>query len=203
MKVFEFFAGCAYFRKKAFSELGEGKMKKHLVSINDLPPDGKEFALDDQDIWLEPIREFKMDCRIVEPIKGKVFVQPQDEGALVRGNLMGVIVVPCNRCAEDATVKIDAEFSEYEEIPEKTGHSQDEDHESHIVYDRYAPMLDLATVGWEQFMLAQPSMPLCREDCKGLCPQCGMNLNVAECDCPKNAPDSRMAALADVKVKKD
>lgn len=173
-------------------------MKKHLVSINDLPPEGKEFELDDQEIWLEPLREFKMDCRIMEPLHGKVFVQRADEGLLVRGLIKGVIVVPCNRCAEDATVHIDSAFSEYEEIPEEG--RQDADHNGYTVYDRHAPMLNLAEVGWEQFMLAQPAMPLCREDCKGLCPQCGMNLNMGECDCQKDKTDPRMAPLAGFKA---
>lgn len=178
-------------------------MKKHLVSINDLPPDGKEFDLEDQDIWLEPLREFKMDCRIISPIHGKVFVQHAEDGLLARGHLQGEIVVPCNRCAEDAKVKIDTDFSEFEEIPEESALKGGEHGESYIVYDRHAPMLDLAEVGWEQFMLAQPSMPLCREDCKGLCPSCGANLNMGECECKMDATDPRMAALAGVKIKKD
>lgn len=178
-------------------------MKKHLVSINDLPPDGKEFELDDQDIWLEPLREFKMDCRIIQPLHGKVFVQRTDEGVLIRGEISGVIVVPCNRCAEDATININSEFREYEEIPEESASPLEEEHEGYIVYDRHAPMLNLAEVGWEQFMLAQPAMPLCREDCKGLCPKCGTNLNMGECDCARDTTDPRMAALAGVKVKKN
>lgn len=174
-------------------------MKKHLVSINDLPPEGKEFEINDQAIWLDPIREFKMDCRIVKPLQGKVFVKAADEGILIRGRLEGQIVVPCNRCAEDAKVDIDSKFDEYEEIPEEGTH-KDGEHESYIVYDRHAPMLNLAEVGWEQFMLAQPIQPLCREDCKGLCPKCGANLNLDECACDKGGGDPRLAALRNLKV---
>lgn len=177
-------------------------MQKHLVSINDLPPDGKEFELDDQDIWLEPLREFKMDCRITRPLHARVFVQTADDGLVIRGEIKGTVVVPCNRCAEEATVEIESEFSEYEEIPEEGAALQAGEHDGYIVYDRYAPMLDLAAVGWEQFMLAQPSMPLCHENCKGLCPSCGANLNQGDCGCRKDAADPRMAPLIGVKVKK-
>ena len=178
-------------------------MKKHLVSINDLPPDGKEFVLDDQDMWLEPLREFKMDCRIVTPLKGKVFLQRADEGVLVRGNLQGEVVVPCNRCAEDTRAVIDSEFDEYEEIPAENIHARDGDHDSHVVYQMHAPMLNLAEVAWEQFMLALPSRPLCREDCKGLCPSCGANLNWTECDCKTESGDPRLAALAGLRIQSD
>lgn len=172
-------------------------MSTRLISINDLPPDGKEFELTDQAIWLDPIREFKMDCRIIRPLSGKVFVQPVDEGVLVRGELTGEVSTPCGRCAEDAKVDIDANFSEYEEIqPENSKDA----HEGYVVYERHAPMLDLAKVGWEQFMLALPLNPVCRDDCKGLCPQCGANLNETTCACETNAGDPRLAALRNVKV---
>lgn len=176
-------------------------MGKNLVSINDLPPDGKEFDLDDPEIWLGPIQEFKMDYKIVEPLHGKVFVQPVDEGVLVRGDLKGVVSVPCNRCAEDATVTINTDFSEYEEIPPEPN-SKDEGQKGCIVYQMHAPMLNLAEVGWEQFMLSLPVQPLCKDDCKGLCPECGANLNLDECSCKSETGDPRMAALRGVKVAK-
>lgn len=172
-------------------------MSTKLISINDLPPDGKEYSLDDQSIWQDAIQEFKMDCKIVEPLKGKTLVQPVDEGVLVKGELSGIVSVPCNRCAEDATIRIDNHFSEYEEIPpEKTR----DEHEGYIVYERHAPMLDLAKVGWEQFMLAMPVNPLCKDDCKGLCPQCGANLNTDKCACETDSGDPRLAALRNLKV---
>lgn len=175
-------------------------MKKHLVSINELPPDGKEFTLDDQEIWLGPISEFGMDCRIIDPLHGKIFVQRADEGVLIRGDLRGKIAIPCNRCAEDAIVDINTHFDEYEEIPPEGTHMKDEQHEGYIVYQMHAPMLDLGEVGWEQFMLAQPVQPLCKDECKGLCPHCGANLNNGECGCNSDQGDPRMAALRGVKI---
>lgn len=175
-------------------------MKKYLVSINDLPPDGKEFTLDDQEIWLDPLSEFKMDCKIDKPLKARLFVMPADAGCLVRGDLAGGVVVPCNRCAEDAHILIDSHFDEYEEIPQQEGKGkQAEKSEGHVVFDRGAPMLDLAEVAWEQFMLALPARPLCKTDCKGLCSQCGANLNLGSCSCETSEGDSRMAALKNFK----
>ncbi len=63
-------------------------------------------------------------------------------------------------------------------------------------------MLDLGGVAWEQFMLAMPVNPLCRPDCKGLCPICGANLNLEACDCHKEEEDPRMAPLRNLKVGK-
>ena len=178
-------------------------MAKYLVSINDLPPDGKSFNLTDQEIWLDPIREFKMDCRIEKPLEATISVQPAEDGCLVRGAIGGEVVTPCNRCAENARIGINAHFDEFEEIPlESALHKGHGEGESHVVYERHAPMLDLGGVAWEQFMLAMPVNPLCRPDCKGLCPICGANLNLEACDCHKEEEDPRMAPLRNLKVGK-
>ena len=174
-------------------------MNKYLVSINDLPPSGKEFVLEDQQVWEEPLREFKMDCKIVDPLRMKAFVMPADEGCLVRGELAGAVVVPCNRCAEDSRVDLDAKFDEYEEIPHSPKQKIDD---SHVVFERNAPMLNLQAVAWEQLMLALPPNPLCRDDCKGLCPQCGANLNAAPCDCRQDGGEPRMKVFRDLAAKK-
>jgi len=53
----------------------------------------------------------------------------------------------------------------------------------------------------EQMLLATPVRALCREDCKGLCPQCGRNLNVEQCHCEQHVSDPRWDALSDIKNK--
>ncbi len=55
--------------------------------------------------------------------------------------------------------------------------------------------IDLNELLREQFYLALPMKPLCREDCRGLCPQCGTNLNTGTCTCATEWEDPRLAAL--------
>ena len=53
----------------------------------------------------------------------------------------------------------------------------------------------------EQLLLALPVKQLCRPNCKGLCPQCGKNLNVESCDCVTTMQDPRWSALEDIRKK--
>src|SRR5215467_8005940 len=53
----------------------------------------------------------------------------------------------------------------------------------------------------EQILLALPVKLVCSTECKGLCPQCGRNLNVEQCDCVTTMPDPRWAALEDIRKK--
>jgi uncharacterized protein len=59
--------------------------------------------------------------------------------------------------------------------------------------------IDLSQLVMEQFQLAVPMKPLCAEACKGLCPQCGTNLNTGACDCSGKWEDPRFAALKSMK----
>jgi len=52
----------------------------------------------------------------------------------------------------------------------------------------------------EQVLLALPTRPLCDEDCRGLCPSCGADLNEGDCRCATSHSDPRMAIFRDMKV---
>ena len=55
--------------------------------------------------------------------------------------------------------------------------------------------IDLGQLVLEQFYLAVPMKPLCRESCRGLCPECGTNLNTGTCSCMREWVDPRLEGL--------
>jgi len=61
--------------------------------------------------------------------------------------------------------------------------------------------LQLEDVIKEQILLALPAKQVCNENCKGLCPQCGRDLNVESCNCASSKPDPRWSALEDIRKK--
>lgn len=93
----------------------------------------------------------------------------------------------CDRCAED--VKKDFKFKVKRIVVEKLENENDDDY---IVVNNRE--LDLDELVSEEVSLSLPSKILCKDDCKGLCPKCGANLNVKKCDC-KSDVDPRMSAL--------
>ncbi len=60
---------------------------------------------------------------------------------------------------------------------------------------------DLGAILWEQLMLNLPVKPLCSVECKGVCPHCGINLNMQECSCAGQGQDPRLALFRTLKVK--
>ena len=60
--------------------------------------------------------------------------------------------------------------------------------------------VDVTRLVYEQVLLALPTRPLCDEECRGLCPQCGMNLNTGQCSCTVDTGDPRLAVLRGLKI---
>lgn len=189
-------------------------MQNYRISLNDLSPEGKEFTLDDAAIWQEPMEEFRLDFRVSKPLRARILVLPMDGGWLVRGTLEGEVVLPCSRCAEDSVAAIKARFEDFESMPglgndEVEGEEiaaageMEDSTDGRIVFEHNSPMLDLAAICWEELMLAVPVIPLCRNDCKGLCAGCGVNLNEGMCACTEEEGDPRMAALRGLTLHKN
>ena len=118
-----------------------------------------------------------------------------ERGVHVRGALRAPLVLTCRRCLSDfqrdLTVSLDLL---YDPGVEKEG-------EKDQVYalEAEAADLDLGPALREQLLLAVPPYPVCREDCRGLCPKCGIDRNEESCDCTLREPDPRWDALRDLK----
>jgi uncharacterized protein len=140
--------------------------------------------------------------RIVSPVALSFDVDRQETGRYrVAGRLTGELELTCSRCLEPFRLPVATEFDlRYVPRVENAGEGErevEEDDLSTAFYD--GDEIDLAQLIMEQFQLALPMKPLCRDDCKGLCPTCGTNLNTGACDCNQKWEDPRFAALKAMK----
>ena len=105
------------------------------------------------------------------------------EGILATGIVRGHVVGTCDRCLEDAEFDLAAEVDEYYlfKAPSETetlGDDED-DVDFSLVGDDHT--IDLTEALQSAVLMETPFVVLCREDCKGLCPVCGENLNLHDC----------------------
>lgn len=125
-----------------------------------------------------------------------LFAEKEGEEVLVRGQLRARVPQVCSRCLEPLTSEVaphvDARFR-----PRPRGPSEGVELTSgDLEVDFYADdLLDLDRLVQTETELALPMKPLCRPDCRGLCPACGANRNVTPCACETRPPDSRLAGL--------
>jgi uncharacterized protein len=115
----------------------------------------------------------------------------------VVGGFEGKVELRCARCLEPVPTTVHEAFDLLYR-PLKPGKQGDEisitEAETEIGFYR-GNGLELADVIKEQVLLSLPVKSVCKEDCKGLCPQCGQNLNQGSCDCTQERSDPRWSAL--------
>jgi len=153
----------------------------------------------------------------VDAGKGVLEVDLYSEGDNIHasGTMRGEVVVACSRCVGAARIPIeesinvtwmpqhalvdDDDADAAAEKPAEGDEGAELVAEDLDVFAYDGEHVDLEPVIREQLVLAVPYAPLCREDCKGLCPQCGVDRNVGTCACEKPL-DPRFAALRGLKL---
>lgn len=142
------------------------------------------------------LHEMPGDGRALTELHVRGNVTNTGESMLVKADVNGEFELTCSRCLQPATVAVDVSIRERfrregpDGPPEADG-DEDEDDVSYYKGDR----IDLGEVVREHVALQLPMKPVCRDDCRGLCVQCGTNLNTDRCDCRYDDVDPRLAVL--------
>ena len=131
------------------------------------------------------------------PVCGELTLIRTEDGILATGVAEAVVTEECRRCLEPVQSAVKVEFEE-EYVPSidiETGAPlpTDETAPELVISERH--ILDLSEVMRQYLTMEATSTALCREDCKGICPQCGKNLNLGPCDCTVEDVDPRLEIL--------
>ncbi|MBI4509084.1 MAG: DUF177 domain-containing protein [Deltaproteobacteria bacterium] len=180
-----------------------------IVHLREIPRDGLRLEFDlSGDFAREALVETE-----AEADSARLHAEAELEKILpnvsLRGHLRGEVTIPCSRCTAPARLDIDVPLRMIF-VPRGEGEGEATPGEPEIEGEPAEEDLDLATysndrldlgqVLREQLLLQLPIAHLCRDDCKGLCPQCGKDLNEGPCGCPPASKDERWAALRQVKL---
>ena len=134
---------------------------------------------------------------VTSPVVVAASTAKDKERVRITGRARTTIELACSRCLEAHQISIDAEFDLYY-LPAVEAPAEEEvelaDEDSNTAFYRDG-VIDLGEMLHEQLFLALPMKPLCRDDCKGLCPVCGANRNVTTCACDVRWEDPRLAGL--------
>jgi uncharacterized protein len=136
-------------------------------------------------------------CRIAAPVALNVVVRKDRMQFRLVGRVRTTVELTCSRCLEGYAMPVDETFDVLY-LPHSPAGSAEErmvenDDLSTAFYEDN--VIDLGQLMQEQCYLAVPMKPLCQEDCRGLCPECGTNLNTASCECRQIWVDPRLAVL--------
>lgn len=119
------------------------------------------------------------------------------------GSVQAQLEFSCARCLDPVKHDVDKSFDliyRPQGVDRRADEASISEAETEIGYYQGEGLL-LEDALREQVLLATPVRALCREDCKGLCPHCGRNLNLEQCNCEQHVSDPRWNALGEIKKK--
>jgi len=139
--------------------------------------------------------------RVVAPVELAFDIFKDNAQFRLVGSVSTTLELPCSRCLEPFALPVASSFDlRYQPHTENTGEGEREVEEDDLTTAFYEnDTIDLGQLMREQFFLALPMKPLCREDCQGLCHDCGTNLNRGTCSCQRAWEDPRFAALKELR----
>lgn len=125
--------------------------------------------------------------------EGTLVVQNLDSRVLLNGNLAAAGRAECARCLETFDIKWEVPV----EVMILRDVDSDESESVNLLILQQKGEVDLRESLRECAVLSYPQAPVCRDDCKGLCPSCGIDLNDGTCECEEDNVDPRWEGLPD------
>ncbi|MBQ6886124.1 MAG: DUF177 domain-containing protein [Lachnospiraceae bacterium] len=132
------------------------------------------------------VEKSPLDLKISNMSKGK---------ARVEGKAKIVLKMNCDRCLKEVDEVLNLDIFREVFAPDEIAESTDEKGDQTFMEGYQLNVEDLIN---DEILLSLPMKVLCKEDCKGICRQCGKDLNEGECGCDTFVPDPRMAVIKDI-----
>lgn len=162
-----------------------------ILRVSDISDEG--LRIEDASVFGAPFsdRSWRLD-------RVNLLAELDGEDVVITGEIDSTVPVTCGRCLEELPARVRA-VVDVRFIPRPPTGDRVELGSDDLDLDFYTGgEVNLATLVESETALALPMKPLCREDCRGLCPVCGGNRNLVACGCPERAPDPRLAVLGDL-----
>jgi len=187
-----------------------GKLKKNqndlTIRLDGIKESGYHLSCKRNKDWIKNIFSDIKDINFtfVDDISIQIEVFRTGKNVFVSGLLNTTVELSCIKCLDDFDLPVEAEFhynlcpsDEKELLLEKEINKADLD-----LFFYQGDIIDIVPLVREQILLNIPLYPLCHETCKGICPQCGSNLNHSLCQCDKEeAAGSKFEILKKLSLK--
>jgi uncharacterized protein len=174
--------------------------------------DKDAVLLDLNAIAVEPGAKGNFTCSVVLPPSDELIcegpiavtleVQNTGQALLARGQFQGKVQLVCARCLQDTVLELQGKFNEQFSLPGASDPDLQLIDQLEPAESAFAKqILDVSELLRQQLLLALPLRALCSPSCEGLCPACGVNLNLNVCQCPKTEGSPAWEVLRDLMEK--
>jgi len=172
-----------------------------IVNINELRGRSRPLIIS-RDFSDRQLKVGSQISALPEPVHAELTLRVSGQELFVEGNLAAKVAFTCCRCLAQFERDVEKQFSlSYQpDISKAVDEEEAELNYGELEVGFYhGDEFDLSAVISEQIVLEIPMKPVCRGDCRGLCDQCGTDLNEGDCRCQRRTLDPRFAVLQDFK----
>ena len=173
-----------------------------IIRVEDIPAQGKQESFPEDE---GPLNERlggeanNFGLQFAEPVQVRVNLSRSGKVILVKSRIDARVKCTCARCLDPFALTLSSEIQfslKPRPDPNLASPQEVELAREDLETDYYeGEEVDLSPLVQDQALLTVPPKVICREDCRGLCPRCGKNLNRESCQCPAAEADPRFAAL--------
>jgi uncharacterized protein len=159
------------------------------ILLSDITEEGLELAFEEA-LSLEPLK-------LRSPARVTLRIDKIGPEVFARGNVRTSMELQCGRCLRSFEKDVDLNVNVvYHPVEELKGEERHEIRDDELEMGFYqGDELDVRDLVTEQLLLNVPMKPLCSDSCKGICPDCGTDLNIGTCACERKGTDPRLEIL--------
>ena len=178
------------------------------IYLDEIPATGLTLTMEDRaEAVCDAFASFNQEeIEILAPVKVQMQFKKLGDKVIMTGHLETRLRTQCSRCLADVDQPVATDFrvvymTQYPErltSPSKGDIVLTEDDVGLMLFEN--DVIDPGQALYEETLAALPQKPLCTDNCRGLCPTCGRNLNSGQCTCDNDADDSRWSALKKLKL---
>ncbi|MGA1871031.1 MAG: YceD family protein [bacterium] len=165
------------------------------IQLKEIPEEGCTIASE------VPKTDFNLgedEVRLQGPVSINIKINKSSRGIIISGKVKTLLELECSRCLENFLFHVNEQF-EACFIPEDQKIEEEEveltKNDMDVSFFK-GEAIDLTDVIREQILLSVPMTPVCKSSCRGLCSNCGQNLNQGKCACGSFSSDRRWSALS-------
>lgn len=173
-----------------------------IIDLRNIAEEPRYFSFTLENGWWQSERGNDQVLGFESPLKADIEIYRVGDRHLLKGTIGGRVIARCDRCLEPFGRDSHAHFETFFTSPlHEPGHDEMELGEEDMEVDFVrGEEIDLREILREQIYLSLPFKLICHPDCRGLCPQCGANLNAEQCQCPQELGHPGFAKLKNLKI---
>jgi len=163
------------------------------IEIRQVKPEGTDFHFSES---AEEMEIAIAGAKFPSPIEVDLSATLTGDEIICQGEVFSEVEIECSRCLEhfDLPIKTRSQFVvQMIDLPEEQ--SEDNNDDDYEVIPKSQTFIDISQRVRDAILLNISLKPLCSDDCKGLCPMCGVNRNENDCECTPDKSDERWDVL--------